>query len=627
MKISVNFFKRYKLVLLVSFLGSLFYIFDSFVDGYVLGKGSFVEQLLHPEPMELWWRLTIFSISLLFGLYAQHLLNRAEAATHQAHTAEKFLNSIIDNTPFMIFIKDAKFLRFLKINKEAENVMGFSREELMGKNDFDFFPDAQAEFFISKDRQVLEKKITLDIPEEDIDTRDKGHRTLHTRKVPILDDHGNPAYLLGISEDITEQLQAQNELLEEKNRAERYLQISEAIIVGIDSNECISLINRRGCELLKSSEEALVGKNWFDTVVPKRDREKVNDIYKKIMANEMELAEYYENEIVATDGEVFYIAWHNTMQKSPSGEIEGVLSSGIDITYRKFMEDQLRMSGAVFESTNQGVIVTDKDHMIVSVNPAFTTITGYDADEVIGKSFSHFKSESQDDSYFQKLWTEIKQTGQWKGEIWDRRKNGEAFPSWQSISSIVNVLGELTHYVSVFSDITPIKQYQETLNFLAHHDLLTGLPNRLMFDDRVEHALQRCVRDSNQLALMFLDLDDFKNTNDTFGHSVGDKVLQITAKRLEALLRKEDTVARLGGDEFLILIESYVSKEDIEQIADKIINEIIQPMKIDNHEINIGISIGIAIGSSDQLDSQSLIAAADQAMYRAKKCGRNTFSF
>lgn len=485
MSVKPDLFIRYKLVWLVGVLGASFYILDSFIDAYFLNEGSFTDQLLRPEPLEIWWRFSVFMMSLLFGIYAQYLLNRSE----------------------------------------------------------------------------------------------------------------------------------------------RYLQISEAMIVRLDNNERITLINRRGCEILKRSEEELIGQNWFDIAVPEYEREKVHHIYKKIMANEMELAKHYENDILSADGETYFITWRNTLLKSPTGKIKGVLSSGTDITYHKVLEDQLKMAGTVYESTNQGVVVTDKNNKIVSVNPAYTKITGYEPEEALGMDPSHLKSGHHDESFYQALWREIDLTGHWKGEIWDRRKNGEAFPSWQSISSIVNDTGKLTHYVSVFSDITPIKQYQESLNFLAHHDPLTGLPNRLMFNDRVDHALLRCERESTQLALMFLDLDDFKHINDTYGHSVGDQVLQITAKRLEVLLRKEDTVARLGGDEFLILLESDVSKTDIKQIAGKIINDIANPITIDDNEMNVGISIGVAMGPSKDLDSQSLIGAADRAMYRAKKSGRNTYSF
>ncbi|MGB5396362.1 MAG: PAS domain S-box protein [Gammaproteobacteria bacterium] len=620
-------FTQYRLVWLAGCIGGLFYILDSLIDAYILGERTFTEQLFQAEPLELWWRINIFSLALIFGIYAQYLVNRAEKAARKARTAEQHLDTIVENIPLMVFIKDAKELRFVKVNKECEALTGITRDKLIGKHDHDFFPSEQAEFFEQKDREVLSSRETLDIPEEEIDTFSQGKRMLHTRKVPILDECSQPTHLLGISEDITESKQVQLAIVAEKNRAELYLQVSEAIIVSINNAGRITLINRRGCELLGRSEKSLIGKNWIDIAIPEHNRDKVKQVFSKLIDDDIAPVEYYENEIISADGVIHYVAWHNTVQKSASGEITGTLSSGIDISYRKVMEDELKMAGAVFNSTNQGVVVTDQLSRITSVNPAFTVITGYDKDEVAGRKPSHLKSGHHDRDFYQNLWDEIEHTGHWKGEIWDRRKNGEAFPSWQSISAIVNSAGKVTHYVSVFSDITPIKQNQENLDFLAHHDPLTGLPNRLMFYDRVNHSLQRCERQSAELALLFLDLDDFKLINDTYGHGIGDHVLQIMANRLASLLRKEDTVARLGGDEFLILLESYTTKSDTKKIIDKIIGDISKPMVIEGHEVVTGVSIGVAIGPQDAIDAQALINLADQAMYRAKNNGRNSFSY
>ncbi len=620
-------FTRYRLVILAGFLGMMFYVLDSLVDAYILGERTFTEQLFQAEPLELWWRINVFSLALIFGLYAQYLINRAESASRKARIAEKHLDTIIENIPLMVFIKDAQDLRFIRVNKEFESLTGLGRDKLIGKNDYDVFLTEQAEFFVEKDQEVLKAKATLDIPEEDIDTLNQGKRILHTRKVPIMDENGKPEFLLGISVDITESKQAQMDIIEGKNRAERYLQISEAMIVGLDIAGRITLINRRGCEILQRTKDELIGKSWIDIAIPEYDREKIQQVINKNAENGIVAVEYFENEVMSADGEVHYISWHNTVQKSPTGQVTGTLSSGIDISYRKVMEDELKMAGAVFNSTNQGVVVTDQYKHITSVNSAFTDITGYDKNEVLSRKPSHLKSGHHDKDFYQNLWDEIDATGHWKGEIWDRRKNGEAFPSWQSISAIVNSAGMVTHYVSVFSDITPIKQNQENLDFLAHHDPLTGLPNRLMFYDRVNHSLQRCDRQSAELALLFLDLDDFKLINDSYGHGIGDHVLQITANRLASLLRKEDTVARFGGDEFLILLESYTNKPDTQKIIEKIIGDISQPMVIDGHEVVTGVSVGVAIGPQDSMDAHALINLADQAMYRAKNDGRNAFSY
>lgn len=619
--------EKWKLLWLSGLLGVGFCLADVLVDVYLFQEGKLVEQLLHPDPIELWMRLSVLALSLAFGTFAQLMLHRANAATHEARTAEKFLDSVIENLPHMIFIKDAEHLRFTRVNRAGEKLLGHDRKELIGKNDFDFFPQEQAEFFTSKDRQVLRGGEPLDIPEEDIDTQCCGRRVLHTKKMPIVDERGNAAFLVGISEDITAQKQTQLELLQAKTSAERYLQISETMIVGLDLNGCITVINHRGCEILGRSEESLLGRRWFEIAVPASQRKRLQAVFEQIIAGEIAPVEYLENEIVTAQGDTRYLLWHNTLQHGPDGKIVGTVSSGLDITGRKEVEDQLRLAGVVFRSTKQGVVVTDKNNRIVSVNPAFTVITGYAQEDVLGENPSSIRSGRHDEAFYRKLWAEIEATGYWEGEMWDRRKNGEAYPSWQSISAVLNESGEVTHYVSVFSDITPIKEYQKNLDFLAHHDPLTGLPNRLMVNDRLAHALQRCLRDGTQLALLFLDLDDFKKINDVYGHGVGDQLLQTLAERLQALLRKEDTIARFGGDEFLILLESNESRDGVEEVAKKIMHAISSPMSRGGQIITVRASIGIAMGPADGPSSAELIAAADAAMYRAKATGSGNYEF
>jgi diguanylate cyclase (GGDEF)-like protein/PAS domain S-box-containing protein len=290
-----------------------------------------------------------------------------------------------------------------------------------------------------------------------------------------------------------------------------------------------------------------------------------------------------------------------------------------DITGRRQAEEKLNLTAAVFESTDQGVIIIDRSHCIVSVNPAFITLTGYTLDEVKGKNLLFLKSSRHNEAFYDNIWLSLEKKGFWKGDIWSRRKNGEIYPSWHTISPIYNTnTGKLTHYVSIFSDITPIKRQQANVDLLAYHDPLTGLPNRLLLTERLEHALSVLARLNTQVALLFFDLDGFKDINDTLGHTVGDSLLQAVAGRMQSVLRDGDTVARFGGDEFVILTESCESRAGIERVAEKIIEEVSQPVQVDGQEIVVQTSVGIAIGPADGTDSQTLIQSADKAMYRAK---------
>jgi len=253
-----------------------------------------------------------------------------------------FLISILENIPDMVFIKDAQHLRFVFINRAGEKLLGIPRTELIGRNDYDFFSKVQADFFTSKDREVLESGTVLDIPEEEINTKSRGTRILHTKKVPILDNERNPVFLLGISEDITRRKQAETAATYEKERAERYLHISRAMIIGLDCEGNVSLINPRGCEILGYTEEEIMGRNWFETVLPETERSTVQAVFRQVIMGETAPLTYFENEILNINGDIRYIAWTNTVQKSTDGEIVGTLSSGQDITERRQAEEEAR---------------------------------------------------------------------------------------------------------------------------------------------------------------------------------------------------------------------------------------------------------------------------------------------
>ena len=253
-----------------------------------------------------------------------------------------YLGSILENMPDMVFIKDAEHLRFIYINRTGEELLGIPRSELIGRNDYDFFPKTQADFFTRKDREVLESGTVLDIPEEEINTKSHNTRILHTKKVPILDDDRNPVFLLGVSEDITYQKQVETAARNEKERAERYLHISRAMILGLDGEGNVNLINPRGCEILGYEEAEIMGRNWFDTVIPEAERGAVQTVFLEVISGESEPLTYYENEILDKNGDVHYIAWNNTVQKNSDGDIIGTLSSGQDITERRQAEEKAR---------------------------------------------------------------------------------------------------------------------------------------------------------------------------------------------------------------------------------------------------------------------------------------------
>ncbi|MCU7916470.1 MAG: EAL domain-containing protein [Candidatus Thiodiazotropha sp. (ex Gloverina cf. vestifex)] len=298
-----------------------------------------------------------------------------------------------------------------------------------------------------------------------------------------------------------------------------------------------------------------------------------------------------------------------------------------DITQRKESEAKLQQAVQIIEHTMEGIIIADSRGLITSVNPAFCEITGYSSSEVLGQHPEMLKSDRHPSEFFDELWGIIRETGSWRGEIWSQRENGEIYPAWVTISTVRDESGSVIHYVGVFSDITSIKQSQSQLEHLAHHDSLTNLPNRLLFEDRLQHAISQSKRQRRQLAVLFLDLDRFKNINDTLGHAMGDELLKEVAKRLQSILRDGDTAARLGGDEFTVLVESLEDPSQAAVVASKIQENFKTPYKIAGRELHVTTSIGISIYPEDGLTVADLTKNADAAMYQAKEQGRNNYRY
>ncbi len=299
-----------------------------------------------------------------------------------------------------------------------------------------------------------------------------------------------------------------------------------------------------------------------------------------------------------------------------------------DITERKNAELGLRMAAAVFDSTREGVMVTDTSQRIVRVNPAFTEITGYPEAEVLGKTPEILYSGRHNHEFYEAIWASIASVGQWQGEIWSRRKNGKIYPELASMAVVKDAYGVNSNYVTVFADLSTLKQSQSDLDFLAYHDTLTRLPNRLFLMSNLLHSIQRVQQDGKYLALLMIDLDRFKDINESFGHLAGDELLQLVAGRLLAQWGKMDSICRLGGDEFTVLLEDVVETEDAARVANGIIKVLSEPYHLSNGvEVRIGASVGISIFPGYGNTPELMLQQADSALYKTKSEGRGHFGY
>jgi diguanylate cyclase (GGDEF)-like protein/PAS domain S-box-containing protein len=457
---------------------------------------------------------------------------------------------------------------------------------------------------------------------------------------PMLDPRGRVLFIIVHAEDVTEyRLHETGEVKKVRTELEAALEDSQRSTLEIDDlcdNAPCGLhslredgtfvrINDTELRWLGFTRDEVVGKMKFSDRLTPPSRLKFEHEFARL--HKQGAAHGLEYEMVRKDGSILALLVSAIAVRSENGREVVTRAAAFDFTERKRTEKTSRQMAAVFASTNEAIIVADERRDIIAVNPAFTRVTGFEPREVLGRNPRLQKSGRHDDTFYRDIWRAVRSTGQWQGEIWNRRKSGEIYPAWENISTVKDEEGGTINYISIFSDISAIKQAEEKLIRLAHEDALTNLPNRLLFNARLDQAMDRAPRRGHKIALLLLDLDRFKLINDMLGHPAGDRMLQVVAQRLKRTVRAEDTVARLGGDEFAILLDEVTQPQDAALVAMKIIEDLVEPMALDGRQVVISGSIGISIYPTDAESGEDLIKAADAAMYRAKERGRHTFEF
>ncbi len=440
---------------------------------------------------------------------------------------------------------------------------------------------------------------------------------------PQVSERGGSAWVDGIISDISQR--KHHEMRIEALLAEQSA-ILDNVMFGVMfvRHRNIVSVNRRCEELFAYPHNEMTGRSTSIMFANPFDYEAAGERQYSSLAT----GEYFneERQYVRKDGSLFW-ALVSGCALDPQLAYEGSIWVYADITARKEAEEKLRLSATVLEHIADGVMVIDAKGMIVAVNPAFTQITGYTEYEAVGQDSTLTRSGRHDEAFYHEMWMELISSGFWRGEIWNLRKNGDVYLEWLTISAVRDTQGVTTHYVCVFSDITLVKESQEKLDHMAHHDPLTALPNRLLFHDRLQNALQRATRDNQQLAILFIDLDRFKNVNDTLGHHIGDELLKQVAQELLGKLREGDTLARLGGDEFIVLLEDVDGQYGATHVAEKLMTMFETPFVVADHELFVTCSVGISLFPNDAVDLNMLIRNADVAMYQAKARGRNGYRF
>lgn len=335
----------------------------------------------------------------------------------------------------------------------------------------------------------------------------------------------------------------------------------------------------------------------------------------------------FERRRVASDGSVRHMWVSYAPNFDKHGNVVGMFTLATDVTPLREAEAELQLAASVYDNILEGILVTDADGKMVSINRSATEISGFSREECIGKTPSIFKSDRHDPEFYADMWKTVLNTGRWQGEIWNRRKNGEVYLEWLTITRVDGLPGEPVHYIGLFNDSATIQHHNERLVRLAFTDPLTSLPNRAHLHERLDKMITLAAREDRSIAVIFIDLDGFKQINDQFGHRVGDDFLKEVADRLNEIIRKTDTAARLGGDEFVIVLENPASKNDVANISRRIIASLSRPAHLHDQELHAGASLGIAVFPAHGRTPEQLLKSADTAMYAAKNAGKNTYRF
>lgn len=404
------------------------------------------------------------------------------------------------------------------------------------------------------------------------------------------------------------------------------LKQTRLVAVTLDLQGRVQFANDALRQLLQCNATELINHRLFESHLCAGERSLLEQLYPG-GTQSTDFPTEFQSELRTPDHQSRHVAWHAVVWRNTSGQAIGSILIGNDVTELLYEEEKASLYIRAFDATAHAILVTDAQGSIISVNRAFSQLTGYDREEALGQNPRILQSGRHDRAFYEQMWKTIKETGHWHGDVWDRRKDASIYPKYLSISAIKNASGVLTNYVGIFFDNSERHTLEERLDQLAHYDALTGLPNRSLLLDRLAQAAERAIRQGTKVGLMYLDLDHFKYVNDSFGHSAGDQLLRAVAKRAKTSVRAVDTVARLGGDEFVILVPDAQGQDDIGTIARKLLEALTPPYEIEGRNATCTPSIGISVYPDDGTNMDELMKLADTAMYQAKQSGRANFKF
>ncbi len=525
------------------------------------------------------------------------------------------LENIQNSVGFPVLVCNEK-LELIRFNSPAASLFMLSNAALRQPLSTLRLPVGMVDFSGMVHQSILSNRTT----EEHVFSNER-HYLLHASPYDTRSKGTKGAIIVML--DYTERLVAERETRKNRETLLAIMNNSLSLVSLKDLAGRYEFVNRQFETFFGVSSAQVLGKTdaqIFPRKIADDFRTKELEVVRKKMPLE------FEDRLPAVAGKERFLQAMRFPLLDEEGVVYSVCTQATDVTEHKHAADQLRLAARVFDRAGEGIIVTDPERIILTVNGAFTLVTGFSAEEAVGKTPRLLSSGRHDQAFYQSMWEELNKRGWWQGEIWNRRKNGEIYPEWLTVNVVRDPQGAIINYVGIFSDISVVKESQRRVEFLATHDDLTNLPNRPLFMDRLRQAIAHAERSGDPFAVLFIDLDNFKVINDSLGHAAGDDLLKEVARRLRQCVRGPDTVARFGGDEFALLIEQSTVSE-VETTAHRIAEDLRKPYLIERQNIYPGASIGICLYPEDGTDPESLLKNADSAMYRAKDSGKNTHHF
>lgn len=537
---------------------------------------------------------------------------------------EEYQRTVLNNFPFLVWLKDREG-KFLAVNEYFARIFeDWESEEIIGKTDLDIWPHDLAEAYRADDKSVMENRAITNV-EEEVEVNGE-RRWFETYKSPVIVE-GNVMGTVGFARDITNRKSDEFELLDAKNLLSTIIDTMPVRIFWKDRD-----LNYIGCNTLFANDSGLekaselIGKNDFQMGWNDQAEQYRADDLKVIKSGQGKL--FYEEPQTTPEGKTIWLSTSKVPIRNQENEIIGVVGTYDDITARKEAEFKLELAASVFTHAREGIMITDANANIIDVNKAFTNITGYEKNDILGKKPSILKSGQYSKEFYAHMWEMLLNEGHWFGEIWNRRSDGKAYAQMITISAIFDTDGNVQHFISLFSDITVMKEHERQLEHIAHYDPLTGLANRVLLADRLNRAMVQSLRRKHQLAVAYLDLDGFKEINDSYGHEAGDKLLMAIAFNMKKALREADTLSRLGGDEFVAVLHDLEDIQSSIPSLQRLLKAAFEPVMVGNIKLQVSASLGVTFYPQEEdVEADQLLRQADQAMYHAKQEGKNRFHF